>query len=120
MNATGTLRPSASSFGNAGNARFKLPQIQIIHSAADGDADQDQGESECERQFHASKSRFAGFAVERKPLTPSNLQQLDLFVVPGGGFAEGLCLVFAALDDVLVQNRIVRHGIIPVVARHAK
>ena len=51
---------------------------------------------------------------------PLKGEQFDLLAVPGNGFAEGLGLAAAAFDDVLVQHRVVRHGIFSVVTRHAK
>lgn len=50
----------------------------------------------------------------------SNLQQFNLLAVLLHRFAERLRVAFAAFDDVFVEQRIEGHGIISVVARHAK
>jgi hypothetical protein len=50
----------------------------------------------------------------------SNVQQFALLIFLGGRLTQGLGLAAAALDNVLVQQRIVGHGVIAIVAGHAE
>ena|GEM_PF-5816307 len=78
------------------------------------------------RQILFSVNLFDGQLGNQRLSTKSgqrqllNLQQFNLLVLLRGGFAEGLRGAAAAFDDVLVEQRIVRDGIISVVAGHAE